>query len=62
MGNKSWCFGTSIGMATSSDNGIKWAYAGNARGLTFEKGVRERIIVLVVLIVDAVIYDDYHCC
>ena len=27
----SWCYGTAIGMATSSDGGASWAYRGTAR-------------------------------
>jgi len=33
-----WCHGTDIGIASSSDGGLKWNYRGTARGLEFEPG------------------------
>mmetsp|Transcript_32273 Transcript_32273/g.54403 ORF Transcript_32273/g.54403 Transcript_32273/m.54403 type:complete len:415 (-) Transcript_32273:316-1560(-) len=36
--NKTWCFGTDIGVAMSKDMGVTWAYQGVAKGLHFEPG------------------------
>ena len=36
--NRSWCFGTDIGLAVSQDLGITWKYQGPVRGLKFEGG------------------------
>ena len=33
-----WCHGTDIGIASSKDGGVTWAYRGTARGLEFEAG------------------------
>jgi hypothetical protein len=33
-----WCYGTEIGIASSSDGGANWVYRGTAQGLEFEYG------------------------